>query len=304
MAITPEEDAKCQNSTRIMVIMQMITILDSIGRLPETATNRSREDIDRQTTVFTGITIGVDWRSIVRAQHWYVGSTAKHVLYLVAHALNRDADNVVHTAFFSTDTLANFAQKRVIVAPTYARAPEILSSSTNVGNPSEHQIAATIQGILEKTQSPDQFILKDRKREIRLLQQCLLELEIEYFRVVAENDMYKNQQEVDEMSFIEPWFQSQNRVKARLSAFEKEQHVDYQRTREFRDSVAIKGYASALQGQNNALVAVSGAAVQQRSQNDAMRLIDYGVMTQQSKESQKIDQVIADLDNAKFSCHH
>lgn len=111
--------------------------------------------------------------------------------------------------------------------------------------------------------------IKERNREIKLLQQCLLELEIEYFRMAAENESLKQQQEVEESTYMVPWFRKQFESEQRMEEFEKLDRANVVRMRQFQDQVAIKGFGSALDAQNNALSAAAGIAVNQRSYNDS-----------------------------------
>lgn len=115
---------------------------------------------------------------------------------------------------------------------------------------------------------------REKDEEIRLLQECLLELEIEYFRVMAENDMLRSENNADQDAFIEPWFRDQNRAKRKAREMEEAGKNNCARMRDFQDQVAAKGFASALNAQTNALSVAAGLAAQQRTEAVTMRYTD------------------------------
>lgn len=94
-----------------------------------------------------------------------------------------------------------------------------------------------------------------QNEEVKLLQRCLLELEIEYFRVLADNEMMKREKLADEETFIEPYFRDQNKLKKRALDTDEAEKKASVRMRDFQEQVAVKGFTSVMEAQNHALAA-------------------------------------------------
>ena len=269
--------AECILASYKVAAIQAVLILESIGQLPLNAIPANIYALlltDTNVVDEQYIVVGLDPRTIMRAPQWFHNQRPKQRLITVVDNISGDVNNPVWTAIMSPDTIKQYAQRRIVINNKSYNATTIPSTSVAVSHDmtasESGSVSTTVGKLIANQGMPDQLTLKERNREIRLLQQCLLELEIEYFRVVAENDMYRQQQEVDEESFIEPWFRKYNKKRKQLDDFDNEMREEYKRNREFQDQIAAKGFQSALQGQNNALVAISGAAVNQRPYNDAM----------------------------------
>lgn len=188
--------------------------------------------------------------------------------------LLQDAANFATGTDFLQGFLEQNTYKRVTITPKKSPQPNY-NPLLGSGSSTHSNIVDDVSLKLGETRNSTHAVhIKERDREIRLLQQCLLELELEYFRLVAENDAMKQQQDAEEKAFIEPWYRKRHYTERKIAEFKKSDQDNVVRMRQFQDQVAIRGFGSALDAQNNALSVAAGVAVNQRSHNDSTRFAE------------------------------
>ena len=288
MTVLPKSEIdKHRLSFNNMQMFVKLVLLDSVGELNNQVKFPPMDDpiVNKH---YKYIPIGADWRVIAKMARLFVGNEPKHDAFMhAASILKGSGSDAIDHLILSPDIMTRASQQRTVifaVSPSTAGYPHPSGSVSGYGQPmplpthtsDQPPLVADISNQLAtiRNSSPSLELL-ERDREIKLLQQCLLELEIEYFRVVAENDQYRHQEETDEASFIEPWYRERNAVDRRIREFEILERKNCVRMRQFQDDVAAKGFGSALQAQNNALSAAAGVAFNQRPFNDAIALSDY-----------------------------
>lgn len=250
-----------------LLILQYLSVLPSNMLFPRNISDVLHQD--RNIVV-----VGLDWRMAGHFGDLFIGTTPRIGTY--THVAGHSQPGVVVTIdglLAHPDTYDNILQNRSVIYPTNPDhdSSTIHTSHHNSFSPPSTDIQDLAQALLTTRTSDPTDEMRERDREIKLLQQCLLELEIEYFRVVAENDMFHQQQQADEEAFIEPWYRHNNTLDARNREFQASERDNATRMRQFQDQVAIKGFGSALDAQNNALSAVAGVAVNQRPYTDSAR---------------------------------
>lgn len=277
---------------KVDIVLIKLLILQYLNSLPQHlqfASNVS-DNLHRDRNI---VVVGLDWQFLAYFGGLFIGSTPRAETYDHAVDIHRQGLALsLDTQLIQSEVYGNALQERHVILPynpnntTANIEQDDFSQNTHRADHNSHMPAPTTlqdlaQALATTRKSDPSIEIQERDREIKLLQQCLLELEIDYFRMVAENDMFRQQQKVDEEAFIEPWYRHNNALDARNKEFEASERDNATRMRQFQDQVAIKGFGSALDAQNNALSAVAGIAVNQRPYTDSTRFAE--AVQQQSK---------------------
>lgn len=146
------------------------------------------------------------------------------------------------------DMWREIADKRHVIGERQYCLPPLATTNDPYEDTKANIIENTSALIADKRKSMPNPEVLSRDKKISDLRNCLLELEIEYFRLLAENDILKQQEETDETTFIEPWYEENASTDDRIRVFKSSQRDSFAKMRQFQKDLAVKSYTSVLNG--------------------------------------------------------
>lgn len=214
----------------------------------------------KSTATATGssglIPIGVDWRTAELAPHIFHANTIAQVAALHAYKMAATAavhlpgiDNMLLDRGLWTDTAHR--RRHADFAKSNSDNDHIHNQNHIIARP--HELIIDIKtAIARKRNVADKLAISKRDREIQLLERALVGLEIKYLQLLSENELYRDQQKIDETAFIEPWHRRRNAVLQRIQEAETAERANRDTIHAFQDDVATRGFAEAINAHETA----------------------------------------------------
>lgn len=197
--------------------------------------------------------IGADWVTISHTRDLFYGPFIKtgvleHIESIAVDTKKHHILAALSSVIFDEDMWRDIADKRHIIGQRRYCLPPLATTNDPYEDVKASIIENTSSLIAEKRKSVPNPEILSRDKKILDLRDCLLELEIEYFRLLAENDILKQQEETDESTFIEPWYEENASTDDRVRLFTSTQRDSFAKMRQFQKDLAVKSYTSVLNG--------------------------------------------------------